>query len=74
MDNVQLLTVQEQIFNLATLTAYRDSLQWIIDNQDWLREKDSLVLVWFEKRANYDAMEVEQPIRHSPRGKKRRKR
>ena len=74
LDNVQLLTVQEQIFNLATLTAYRDSLQWIIDNQDWLREKDSLVLVWFEKRANYDAMEVEQPIRHSPRGKKRRKR
>ena len=72
--NLRMLSIQEQNLNMATLNAYKSALQFIIDNQTWLKDKDKCLLDWFEERASYDPMDIETPIRKSPRGKKRKKR
>jgi hypothetical protein len=72
--DVRLLTVVEQNMNMTCLTAYRDSLQWIIDNQTWLSTKEPGIIDWFNSRANYDPMEMEvEPQRRTPRAKKRKR-
>ena len=68
--DVRNLSISEQNLNMTTLIAYRDSLQWIIDNQVWLEEKDPSILRWFEERANYDPMDIETPVRRSARARK----
>ena len=73
-NDVRNLTIAEQNLNMTTLTAYKESLQWIIDNQQMLQEKDKGIIRWFEERMNYDPMDLEVPQRKSPRGKKKRKR
>ena len=70
--DVRNLSIAEQNLNMTTLTAYQDSLQWIIDNKQWLSEKEPGILRWFEERVHYDSMEEETPVRRSPRGKKRK--
>ena len=71
--DVRNLTIAEQNLNMATLQAYKNSLQWIIDNQNMLREKDQGILRWFEERMNYDPMDIEMPVRVSPRTLKRKR-
>ena len=70
--DVRNLTIAEQNLNLATLTCYKDSLTWIIDNQQWLRDENKHgILRWFKARAAYDPASLATPVRASPR--KRRK-
>ena len=69
--DVRMLTVVEQNINMTCLTAYKDSLQWIIDNQTWLQTKEPGIIRWFKERATYDPMELEVPVRVTPRKRKR---
>ena len=73
LKDTRMLSIQEQNLNLATLAAYRGALQWIIDNQAKLREKDMCLIRWFEERANYSPMDIEQTKRLSPRRGQKRK-
>lgn len=72
LKDVRLLTTQEQMGNLNTLAVYRDLLQFIIDKQHDLPPHQHCVLRWFNARATYDADNLEQEIRQSPRKKQRK--
>jgi len=73
LKDVRLLTVQEQMANLTTLTVYKLLLQFVIDIQDDLPTHQQCVIRWFNERATYDADKMEKEIRQSARKKQKTK-
>lgn len=73
LKDVRLLTVQEQMANLTTLTVYRQLLQFVIDAQDDFPTHQQCVIRWFNERATYDANNMEKEIRQSARKKQKTK-
>ena len=71
LKDVRLLTVQEQMANLTTLTVYKLLLQFIIEAQDDFPTHQQCVIRWFNERATYDADIMEKEIRQSARKKQR---
>ena len=73
LKDVRLLTTQEQMANLATLTVYKTLLQFIIDKQHDIPTHQQCVIRWFNERASYDASVLEKEVRQSDRKKQRKK-
>ena len=67
LKDVRMLTTQEQMQNLATLSVYKSLLQFIIDHQNEIPLHQHCVLHWFRKRSEYDPANLEQSSRRSPR-------
>ena len=68
----RLLTIREQMQNLATLSVYKNLLQFVIDHQHDLPTHQQCVLRWFAERSTYNPADLEVDTRKSPR-KKRKK-
>jgi len=69
LKDVRLLTVREQMQNLAVLSVYKSLLLFIIERQHEIPKHQECVLRWFGERANPPEMEKE--VRESPRKKMR---
>jgi len=67
LKDVRLLTIREQMQNLAVLSVYKSLLLFIIERQHEIPKHQECVLRWFGERAN--PPEMEQEVRESPRKK-----
>jgi hypothetical protein len=69
LKDVRLVTIREQMQNLAVLSVYKSLLLFIIERQHEIPKHQECVLRWFGERAN--PPEMEQEVRESPRKKMR---
>ena len=67
LKDVRLLSIREQMQNLAVLSVYKSLLLFIIERQHEIPKHQECVLRWFGERAN--PPEMEQEVRESPRKK-----